>query len=115
MALLAGCRSEPPAEPERAAARRPPPPACEQARSELQRRERNGDFLFEESGEAMVDRMQWLGLNQSAQNEVITKLAVVGACSVDVPQAEIEVTIRDQSGTVLESEWVIPSTDFRTR
>ena len=114
--MLAACQSEPPPpEPNRKAARRPPPPACEQARSDLQRRERDGEFLFEENGEAMVDRLWWLRLDQSRQDELIATLAVVGACTAETPQAEIEVTIRDQNGSVLESEWVEPSTDFRAR
>ena len=116
LATLIGCGSDaPPSEAERPAARRPPQPACDQARGELQRRERGGHFLFEESGEAMVDRAQWLRLDEFSRDEMIEKLAVVGACNAETPQAEIEVTIRDEGGMVLESRWVVPSTDFRAR
>ena len=115
-ALLAACQAEPPAaEPERKAVRRPPEPACDQARSELSRRERGGTFLFEESGEAMTDRRSWMRLDEAGRDDIIRTLAVVAACAAEIPQREIEVTVRDESGIVLKSQRVEPSSDFRAR
>jgi hypothetical protein len=80
----------------------------------LGRRERREAFLFEDSGEAMIDRSAWMRLDQSSRDEVIRALAVVAACGAESPQRHVEVTIRDQSGAVLKSQQIEPSTDFRT-
>ena len=114
--LLAACQAEPPAaEPERKAIRRPPQPACEQAQRDLSRRERDGEFLFEENGEAMVGGRSWMRLDESYRNEIIETLAVVAACNAEVPQPEVEVVIRDEVGVVLKSAQVEPRTDYRAR
>ena len=54
-------------------------------------------------------------LDQSGRDEIIEKLAVLAACSAEAPQSEVEVTIRDEGGVVLDSRRVEPSTDFRAR
>jgi hypothetical protein len=116
LVMLAACQAESPsAEPERKTARRPPQPACDQARATLERRQREGAFLFEDSGEAMTDRQSWMRLDESSRELIIETLAVLAACSAEAPQHEVEVTIRDEGGVVLESKRVEPSTDFRTR
>lgn len=111
--LLASCGSEQPvAEPERPA-RRPPEQACDQARAQLNRESRDGEFLFEESGSALVDRATWLRMNRSRQDDLIEKLAVLAGCTATTPQREVEVTIRTQTGEVIETRRLPPSTDFR--
>ncbi|WP_129793662.1 hypothetical protein [Sphingosinicella sp. CPCC 101087] len=116
LAALAACQADPPPpDPERKSARRPPEPACEQARADLERRGRDGTFLFEDSGEAMTERDAWMRLNESRRDGLIGQLAVVAACSAETPQHEVEITIRDERGVVLTSQRVEPSTDFRAR
>ena len=111
--LIASCGSEPPpAEPERPA-RRPSEQACEQARAQLERQSRSEDFLFEESGSAMVDRTKWLRMDRSRQDDIIEKLAVLAGCSAATAQREVEITIRSETGEVIETRRLPPSTDFR--
>lgn len=111
--LLSSCGTEQPApEPERPA-RRPPEQACDQARAELNRESRGGEFLFEESGSALVDRTTWLRMDRSRQDDLIEKLAVLAGCTAAAPQREVEVTIRAQTGEVIETRRLPPSTDFR--
>ena len=115
-ALLVACQGgTPAAEPEGKSVRRPPQPACDQARTALTQWERDRGFLFEESGEAMVDRQSWMRLGDSARDEVIETLAVVAACRADVPQADFEISIRDEAGLVLKSTRVAPRTDYRAK
>ena len=110
---LAACRAEPPPEPEREA-RRPPEPACERARASLQRRSRDGTFLFEENGTAMIDRNDWLRLDEGGRDRLVERLAVVVGCAAATPQREVEIVIRGETGDVLTRRRVVPSTDFRT-
>lgn len=111
--LLSSCGMEQPApEPERPA-RRPPEQACNQARTALDRESRGGDFLFEEAGSAMVERATWLRMDRSRQDDLIAKLAVLAGCSAETPQREVEVTIRADTGEVIETRRLPPSTDFR--
>src|SRR5688572_23224289 len=78
LVMLAACQAESPsAEPERKTARRPPPPACDQARATLERRQREGAFLFEDSGEAMTDRQSWMRLDETSRELIIGTLAVL--------------------------------------
>ncbi|HWT11176.1 MAG TPA: hypothetical protein VN231_00310 [Allosphingosinicella sp.] len=110
---LAACGSEPVAEPERPV-RRPPQPACDQANEALAARSGSGEFLFERSGAAMIGAEDWLRLGRAEQDRLIETLAVVAACSAATPQREVEVTVRSESGMILSSRRVRPSTDFRS-
>jgi len=112
-AALPGCQAETPKEPERGA-RRPPEPACERARRSLNRQGRDGSFLYEETGAAMIDRENWLRLNEGGRDRLIEQLAVVAGCAAATPQREVEITIRAETGEVLTRRRVVPSTDFRT-
>jgi hypothetical protein len=111
--LLPSCGTEQPAAAPERPARRPPEQACDQARAELGRESRSGDFLFEESGSAMVDRTTWLRMDRSRQDDLIEKLAVLAGCGAETPVREVEVTIRTETGEVIETRRLPPSTDFR--
>jgi hypothetical protein len=106
------CTSEAAPEPEPPATR-PPQPACDQARSTLERRSRDGAFLFEESGTAMVSVRDWTSMNQSSRDRLMETLAVIAGCTAASPQREVEVTVRSETGTVLTSRRLRPSRDFR--
>ena len=110
---LPACRAEAPEQPERAA-RRPPEPACDSARAALTRRSRDGSFLFEEQGAAMVDRQAWLQMDEGSRDQLIERLAVLAGCTAATPQREVEVVVRSETGDVLTRRQVVPSTDFRT-
>ena len=111
--LLWSCGSgEPAAQPERPA-RRPPAQACDQARAQLERESRDSRFLFEESGSALVERTMWLRMDRSRRDALIEKLAVLAGCTSATPQREVEVTVRAQTGEVIETRRLPPSTDFR--
>jgi hypothetical protein len=113
--LLPACQAEPAGEaaPERAA-RRPPEPACERARTTLARQSRDGGVLFEETGAAMVERRDWLKMDEASRDRLIERLAVLAGCAAATPQREVEITIRAETGQVLARRQVVPSTDFRT-
>ena len=111
--LLSSCGTEQPAAKPERPARRPPAQACDQARAALDRESRGGDFLFEEGGSAMVDRRTWLRMDRSRQDELIDKLAVLAGCSAATPQRQVEVSIRTETGEVIETRRLPPSTDFR--
>ena len=110
--LLTACGSEPAPEPERPA-RRPPEQACEQARAELDRQSRGASFLFEESGEAMVEQARWLRLSEAQRDALIQPLATLAACRSPQPVREVEITIRSETGNLILQRRVRPSTDFR--
>lgn len=115
-ALLAACQAESPApEPKAKSARRPPEPACQQARRDLSRRERDLAFIFGQDGQAMTERRSWMRLEERQQNEVIETMAIVAACNSEAPVSEVEVIIRDEGGAVLKSTRVEPRTDYRAR
>ena len=104
--LAAGCGEAPveaPPEPTR-----PPEFMCEQARSALQRV--RGDFLFEDSGAAMMDRERWLKMSESARGRIFQNLATLAACASETPIGEVRVTIRDSFGGRLDSRTVSPAT-----
>ena len=110
--LLAGCGPEPAPEPERPA-RRPPEQACEQARAELERQSRGASFLFEESGEAMIEHARWIRLSEAQRDALIQPLATLAACAAPQPVREVEITVRSETGTVILQRRIRPSTDFR--
>lgn len=113
---LAACQAEVPEEPKQAerAVRRPPEPACDRARASLTRQSRDGSFLFEETGDAMIDRRDWLRMDEGSRDRLIERLAVLAGCAAATPQREVEITIRGETGDVLTRRRVAPSTDFRT-
>lgn len=115
-AALAGCRAGAPAEPDapEQAVRRPPEPACARARAALDRQSRDATLMFEESGEAMIDRRAWLRLDESGRDQLVERLAVVAGCAAATPQREVEIVIRSDTGDVLARRRVEPSIDFRT-
>ncbi|WP_162806555.1 hypothetical protein [Sphingosinicella terrae] len=114
-ALLASCGSEQETSRAERPAVRPPEPACAQARTTLRTDYRDSGLLFEETGEALISRQRWMRMSEGARDALIQPLAVVAACSADTPQREVQVTVRDEAGMVLETRHVRPSTDFRTR
>jgi hypothetical protein len=111
--LLGGCGSQPAPERERPA-QRPLRQACDQARSALERASRNGEFLFEETGEAMIETAVWVRMGRSQQDRLIQRLGVLAGCSAATPQREVEVSIRSETGQKIETRFVEPSTDFRS-
>lgn len=108
-----GAEPEPPPRDERPI-RRPPEPACERARSTLDRQGRDGSLLYEQDGTAMVERGDWLRMDEGSRDRLIERLAVVAGCAAATPQREVEIVIRAETGHVLQRRWVEPSTDFRT-
>ena len=109
---LAACGSEPPPAPE-PPARRPPEPACAQARTELDQQGRGGQLLFEETGEAMISQQSWIRMSDPQRDALVGRLAVIAACNAPEPVAEVEITIRSETGNVIAQRRVTPSTDFR--
>ena len=109
---LAACGSEPPP-PAEAPARRPPEPACAQARTELEQQGRRGQLLFEQSGEAMMGQTAWIRMSEAQRDALIGRLAVIAACNAPEPVAEVEITIRSETGNVIAQRRVTPSIDFR--
>jgi hypothetical protein len=115
MLLMPACGTEPqlPPQDERPV-RRPPEPACERARSTLDRQSRDGSLLYEDSGAAMVERGDWLRMDEGSRDRLIERLAVVAGCAAATPLREVEIVIRAENGAVLQRRRVEPSTDFRT-
>lgn len=110
--LAGGCGPEPEPAPERPA-RRPAEPACDQARAELDRQSRGGNFLYEDSGEAMIDQARWIRMSEDRREALIGPLATLAACRTPQPVREVEITIRSETGAVIAQRRVRPSTDFR--
>jgi hypothetical protein len=79
----------------------------------LGQRSRDGTFLFEESGTAMVSARTWAAMSQSGRDRLIETLAVIAGCTAATPQREVEVTIRSETGTILTSRRLRPSRNFR--
>ena len=113
--LLPSCGAEPRQDPrDERPIRRPPEPACERARSTLDRQSRDGGLLYEESGEAMIERGDWLRMDEGSRDRLTERLAVVAGCAAATPRREVEIVIRAETGDVLRRRRVQPSTDFRT-
>ena len=113
--LLPSCGAEPqPAPQDERPVRRPPEPACDRARSTLDRQSRDGSLLYEQNGVAMVERGDWLRMDEGSRDRLIERLAVVAGCAAATPQREVEIVIRAETGEVMQRRWVEPSTDFRT-
>ncbi len=112
--LLPSCGAEPPPPQDERPIRRPPEPACERARSALDRQGRDGGLLYEQDGTAMIERGDWLRMDEGSRDRLIERLAVVAGCSAATPQREVEIVIRAETGDVLQRRRVVPSTDFRT-
>ena len=111
---LTGCSSEPAAVPEQPE-RRPSQARCDQAQASLEAegRSRSSGFLFEQHGEAMIDRERWMRMNESDRERLIDSLAVLASCNSATPQREVEVTIVAESGAVLTRRIVSPSVTLR--
>lgn len=110
-ASLAACRSEPAAPPEPPATR-PPEAVCNRARADLEQASATG-LLYEQTGEAMIERTAWLRMEQEQRDRLMERLAELAACSAPSPQRETEVTVRSEAGAVIAQRRINVSTHLR--
>lgn len=103
---LAGCGSGAEQMVQPAPAARLPAQVCDRAAQSLQELRARGTFEYDARGEATIDQEQWLQLGEAGRDGLGTALGYHAACSAAEPVAERQITVRGETGQVLDSRIV---------
>lgn len=108
MAGLAGCGSETGPALDQPAAARLPDVVCQRSARTLEELRARGTFEYSSRGEATIDQELWLQLGAAGRDGLGAALGYHAACSAAEPPRESQITIRGETGQVLDSR-IVPT------
>jgi hypothetical protein len=97
--VIAGCYAQPEAQPRTAV--EIPEHLCAGARGRLDELSNKAVMVYDDRGEATIERTVWLEMSENARTRLTTALAYHAACAVGEKVIEQEVAIRGNGGMVL--------------
>ncbi|HEY0112190.1 MAG TPA: hypothetical protein VGB59_03450 [Allosphingosinicella sp.] len=109
-ATLSSCDSQ------SAPAEAPPAPlpaeVCRQVKGGLEKLADTAGLVFNDVGEMTIERQVWLAFPETKRAQMARILAIHASCVGGGKSREIDVTVRDESGTVLMGQLVKTSSEI---